>query len=341
VAADEVSPSYKSASRVRFDLFELDRSSGQLWRGGVLVDLPPQALKILVVLAARPNQLITRKEIKETLWPGESYGDFDSRLNFAVRKLREALNDNAEQPRYIRTVRNAGYIFVAPVHVERAVSSSQSSQPPKPGHPTESENTLGNTPLPEIPQTAVLAQNRRQFWRPGTSSALLVLALVAGAAGALVLRHLNPLRAALAEQPSSLASQPSSFPIVYDPRYEPYISAVTPIAPEARQRIVIKGRGFGSHVPYADTDSPYLSIRNVSAHWAAGRMIPINWDEVKLDVQSWSDGEIVVSGFSGSYGQNGWVLTAGDQLEVAVWNPQSGLGPALFRVNVAAGKNRN
>jgi len=74
------------------------------------------------MLAERPGALITRKEIKEALWPDESYGDFDSRINFAVKKLRETLADDAEQPRYVQTVRNAGYRFIAPVREPPSVS---------------------------------------------------------------------------------------------------------------------------------------------------------------------------------------------------------------------------
>ncbi len=116
------------------------------------------------------------------------------------------------------------------------------------------------------------------------------------------------------------------------------IASVTPIYPSARQTIVIRGRGFGLHVPYARTDSPYLAVRDQSAHWAAGRVIPWNWDQVMLDVESWTDTEIVISGFSGDYGRNGWKLSAGDRLEIAVWNPQSGAGPTVYRARVAAEK---
>jgi DNA-binding winged helix-turn-helix (wHTH) protein len=118
----------KHESSLRFDLFELDAKNRQLRRSGVLVDLPPQALRILVLLAARPNSLVTRQEIKETLWPEwkGSYEDLDQRLNFSVKKLREALGDDAEQPRYVQTVRNAGYMFIAPVResVDPATVSS-------------------------------------------------------------------------------------------------------------------------------------------------------------------------------------------------------------------------
>jgi DNA-binding winged helix-turn-helix (wHTH) protein len=96
---------------IRFNLFELDAKNGQLRRSGVPIDLSPQLLRVLVMLAERPGELVTRKEMKEALWQGQSYGDFDSRLNFVVKKLREVLGDDAEQPRYIQTVRGSGYRF--------------------------------------------------------------------------------------------------------------------------------------------------------------------------------------------------------------------------------------
>jgi hypothetical protein len=108
-------------------------------------------------------------------------------------------------------------------------------------------------------------------------------------------------------------------------------ASVTAIVPDGRQRIVIRGRGFGLHVPYARTDSPYLAIRDKSRDWAAGRLVPENWDHVMLDVERWTED---VSGFSGEYGEKGWKLNAGDELEIAVWNPQSGVGPAVHQSRV-------
>ncbi len=112
----------KREGRIQFDLFELDVKKSQLRRRGLPVDLPPQALKVLGILAEHPNELVTRKEIREALWPGELHGDFDSRMNFAVRKLRETLGDDAERPRYVQTVRNSGYRFIAPVREPEAFS---------------------------------------------------------------------------------------------------------------------------------------------------------------------------------------------------------------------------
>jgi hypothetical protein len=120
---------------------------------------------------------------------------------------------------------------------------------------------------------------------------------------------------------------------------DPEIISVSPVFPLAKQKIVVQGRGLGLHTAYAHTDSPYLAFRDLTSHWAAGRIIAQNWDEVMLDVEIWTDKEIIVSGFSGEYGQHGWNLAPGDQLEIAVWNPQTGSGPALFHVQVLSAVN--
>ncbi len=117
------------------------------------------------------------------------------------------------------------------------------------------------------------------------------------------------------------------------------ISSVSPILPQRDQSIVIRGRGFGLHTSYTNADSPFIAIRDNTLRWAAGRIIPQNWDEVTLSVKSWEDTQIVLSGFSGAYGSGDWKLNPGDQIEVAVWNPQSGRGPALYHLTVSGPPN--
>jgi len=307
----------KQEGRVRFDLFELDGERNQLRRSGVAVDLPPQALRVLRILAERPDELVTRKELQESLWPGQAYGDFDSRLNFAVRKLREALGDDAEQPRYVQTVRNAGYRFIAPVRETQGDSSVLLNL----------EVPRGDA-LPESTRVTMVGAGFR-LGRGGWFLFIAIAALVALAAAAvLVMRQREPGRVSAGLKATAAAA---------NVEYEPRVDSVTAILPAVRQRIVIRGRGFGLHVPYVHTDSPYLAIRDLSAHWAAGRMIPQNQDNVTIDVKSWTDTEIVIGGFSGEYGKGEWRLAAGDELEIAVWNAQSGVGPGLLQVAVAAG----
>lgn len=297
-------------SGIRFDLFELDVEGGQLRRNGFPVDLSPQALKVLLLLAERPDKLVTRKKIIEALWPGQSYGDFDSRLNFTIKKLREGLGDDADQPRYIQTVRNAGYRFIAPLR--------EPAPPPLAAIPKSDDNLLPSTSgtRPNPPQGALLTDNDVRLAVNRVSIPVLTVVLLAVTVMTALFREWSW---------GSGGAKPDS---------APEISSVTPILPQERQRIVIRGRGFGLHVPYFRTDSPQLAIRDLTSHWAAGRIIPQNWDEVMVDVESWTDTEIVLGGFSGDYGANGWKLTTGDNLEVAVWNPQSGIGPGLYHLSV-------
>jgi DNA-binding winged helix-turn-helix (wHTH) protein len=307
-------------SAIQFDLFELDGKRQELRRSGVVVDLPPQALRVLGILAERPDELVTRKEIQKALWPGQSFGDFDSRLNFSIKRLREALGDDAERPRYVQTVRNAGYRFIAPLREARSALSDPVDQ-------------LKLDEGGKQPDASVAAGQSSVFHlgRNGLMVALVAVATVAvAAATVLALRPREPAQAAFSGARMQAVSGSAE--------EQPYISFVSAVIPEAKQRIVIKGGGFGLHVAYARTDSPFLAIRDLTTHWAAGRIIPWNEDEVMVDVESWTDTEIVVSGFSGDYGVKGWGLAAGDELEVAVWNPQSGVGPALYRLTVIAEK---
>ena len=318
---EENESSLPSRPLIRFDLFELDAKNGHLYRSGLPVELSPQLLRVLAMLAERPSQLVTRKEIKEELWPGQSYGDFDSRLNFAIKKLRTALGDDAERPRYVQTVRNAGYRFIAAVQDPEPTSSVLRD-------PVDhSETNLGGTlqePTPEI----LAARNGLQVGMGGLFLVLVTIVIMAAAAvGVLALRQRGPSQSVFSEVSAQTSTTRSGD--------EPSIVSVTPILPQPRQRIVIKGTGFGLHVPYTGTDSPYLSIRDQTAHWAAGRIVPQNYDDVTLDVESWTDTEIVVTGFSGEYGRNGWKLRPGDSLEIAIWNPQSGVGPLMYKARVS------
>jgi DNA-binding winged helix-turn-helix (wHTH) protein len=295
---------------IRFDLFELDTYSFQLRRNGLPVELAPQALRLLTLLTAHPGALVIRKEIKEELWPDESHGDFDSRLNFVVRKLREALRDDAELPRYIQTERRAGYRFIAPVRPVEEMPVTAAA-----------EAVLRSSAVATVPAEI-------HFGRKAIFAAFVALVSIL-AIGSFVLQGRRADPSALPHTETATVSMDDS---------KPEISSVTPILPQARQRIIIRGRGFGLHVAFIKTDSLYLAIRDETADWAAGRLIPQNWDEVTVDVESWTDDQIVINGLSGDYGTNGWKLNEGDKLEIAVWNPQSGAGPARYSTAVVSQK---
>jgi Tol biopolymer transport system component/DNA-binding winged helix-turn-helix (wHTH) protein len=100
---------------IRFEEFELDRQSGELWRDGSRVLLPDQPFRLLAHLIREHGHLVTREELHRQLWPGDTFVDFEPSLNAAVRRLREALGDSAVRPRFIETLPRRGYRFVAPV----------------------------------------------------------------------------------------------------------------------------------------------------------------------------------------------------------------------------------
>ena len=108
----------KSQRRVfRFGVFEADESTGELRKHGVRIKLRAQPFELLVMLLERPAELVTREEMQERLWGGDTFVDFDHGLNSAVNKLRDALGDSAAQPRLIETLAGRGYRFIAPVTV--------------------------------------------------------------------------------------------------------------------------------------------------------------------------------------------------------------------------------
>jgi TolB-like protein/DNA-binding winged helix-turn-helix (wHTH) protein/Tfp pilus assembly protein PilF len=98
-----------------FGSFEIDIVSGELRRQGLKIKLQDQPFRLLVLLVGRAGDVVTREEVREKLWPADTYVDFDHSLNTAVRKLREALGDSAESPRYVETLARRGYRFIAPV----------------------------------------------------------------------------------------------------------------------------------------------------------------------------------------------------------------------------------
>jgi DNA-binding winged helix-turn-helix (wHTH) protein len=101
---------------VRFGEFEADLHSGEVRRSGNRVKLQDQPFKVLQLLLERPGVLVTREELRSRIWPDDSFGDFDHAVNVAVAKLRTALGDSADNPRFIETIPRRGYRFVATLH---------------------------------------------------------------------------------------------------------------------------------------------------------------------------------------------------------------------------------
>jgi len=102
----------RGSQTIRFGTFELDATAGELRKQGIRIRLQEQPLRILQMLLANPGQLVTREELRGALWPTNSFVDFDHGLNRAINKLREALGDSAESPRFIETLAKRGYRFL-------------------------------------------------------------------------------------------------------------------------------------------------------------------------------------------------------------------------------------
>ncbi len=107
------------APLLRFAVFELDLQSGELRKSGRIVILPPQPFKVLALLVSRQGELVTREEIQREVWGNTAFVDFERGLNFAISKIRTALADNPDTPRYVETLPRRGYRFLYPVeHVD-------------------------------------------------------------------------------------------------------------------------------------------------------------------------------------------------------------------------------
>jgi DNA-binding winged helix-turn-helix (wHTH) protein len=100
---------------LRFGTFELDEEKAQLSRDGRPVKLAPQPFRVLLLLASRPGELVTRDEIRQQIWGGGTFVDFEQGVNFCVKQVRAVLRDDAERPLYVETVPRRGYRFIAPV----------------------------------------------------------------------------------------------------------------------------------------------------------------------------------------------------------------------------------
>ena len=98
---------------IRFSTFELDVRAGELRKGGAKIKLQEQPLRILEMLLAHPGQLVTREELRGRLWPSHTFVDFEHGLNKAINKLREALGDSAESPRFVETIPRRGYRMIS------------------------------------------------------------------------------------------------------------------------------------------------------------------------------------------------------------------------------------
>jgi len=119
----------------RFGEFEFDPASGELHKDGAKVRLQEQPFQILTLLLKRPGEVVTREEVRQALWPGDTFVDFDVGLNSAIKRLRDALNDSAENPRFVETLPRRGYRFVAALETSPGAAPPALEAPPRTAPP--------------------------------------------------------------------------------------------------------------------------------------------------------------------------------------------------------------
>jgi TolB-like protein/DNA-binding winged helix-turn-helix (wHTH) protein/Tfp pilus assembly protein PilF len=141
--------------------------SGELWKQGRKVRLEGQPVQILICLLENPGELVTRDELRQRLWPADTYGHFEDGLNAAVKRLRRALNDSAGNPRFVETLPRRGYRFLAPVQTVNAVEDPPSSIETRPADPAPEAG--------ELPEAKGVL--RSPFWKRSGLALLLVLGI--------------------------------------------------------------------------------------------------------------------------------------------------------------------
>jgi len=153
-----------SSGRLHFDHFEIDLRSGDVWKHGKRIRLQDQPFQVLRVLVERHGEIVTRDELKQTLWSSDTFVDFDDGLNTAVKKIRDVLSDSSERPRYIETIPRRGYRFICPVETLSLASAAEQL----------SKTTAQPAPISALTEVVAL---KTAFRRAG-SIALGVLAFV-------------------------------------------------------------------------------------------------------------------------------------------------------------------
>jgi Tol biopolymer transport system component/DNA-binding winged helix-turn-helix (wHTH) protein len=175
--------SESKSDRVQFGPFEADLRTHELWKFGTRIRLVGQPFEVLAILLSTPGELVTREELRGRLWPGDTFVDFNHGLNAAVNRLRDALSDSADNPRYVETLPRRGYRFIGGVGRPQSTPAPESSKPKaqvtEPNAPSRHESVeISQSLLPERSKTeSVLRATwvRRSYVL--TLSILLILVL--------------------------------------------------------------------------------------------------------------------------------------------------------------------
>lgn len=142
---------------LRFGVFEVDLAAGELRKNGARIRLQEQPFQVLVALLENAAKVVTREDLRQKIWPADTFVDFDHSLNTAVNKIRESLGDSASSPRFVETLARRGYRFIAPVEGAPASSAARVSEhasvqtmPATPASPTLEGNGLQTAAAPPL-----------------------------------------------------------------------------------------------------------------------------------------------------------------------------------------------
>jgi DNA-binding winged helix-turn-helix (wHTH) protein/Tol biopolymer transport system component len=161
-------PVLPTRETVRFGLFEVDLKAAELTRNGTRIRLSQQPLQLLSVLIESPGEIVTREQLRQRLWPSDVFIDFDHGLNKSIQKLRDALGDSADSPRYIETIPRIGYRFIAPV--------SNGTRSEEPEADIETPRPPPVSPAP--PASAAVAGNPGVRWLLFAAGGLAICAAI-------------------------------------------------------------------------------------------------------------------------------------------------------------------
>jgi TolB-like protein/DNA-binding winged helix-turn-helix (wHTH) protein/Tfp pilus assembly protein PilF len=173
-----------SLRAIRFGVFQVDLQEQQLLKKGIRLKLQGQPFSILLILLSQPGKLVTKEELRRKLWPDDVFIDFDHSLGTALNKLREVLDDSADNPRFVETLPRRGYRFIAPVEMigDNAVAPVV-KEPPADGHKAPPRDPAPATAAPlDTPNKAAVAGRTPWtiHWKRSGVALVLVLAIILG-----------------------------------------------------------------------------------------------------------------------------------------------------------------
>src|SRR5580704_2694112 len=155
---------------VRFGTFEMDVPAGELRKNGLKLKLQEQPFQVLCMLLEHPGEVVTREELRGKLWPGDTFGDFDHGLNAAVKRLRDALGDDPDNPRFIETLARRGYRFIGNIGIPAATSPALSDL-----EGLKPDTETGRIPT-KVSPTSASGPRARKWQFVGAALAIVVVA---------------------------------------------------------------------------------------------------------------------------------------------------------------------